>query len=85
MIKLLRQKLSKIMSDCIKIVNLIKAKALNLRIFFNTMRRNGIRTSIIAILHFCASALTRKNSRKTIGASEQNKAVFIKIEQAQIV
>ena len=33
MIKLLSQELSKMMSDCIAIVNLIKAKALNSRIF----------------------------------------------------
>ena len=33
MIKLLTQELSETMSDCIKIVNLIKVKALNLKIF----------------------------------------------------
>ena len=66
MIKLLTQELSETMNDCIEIVNLIKAKALNSRIFFNTMRRNGIRTSIIAVLHFCPLAFTRKSFRKTI-------------------
>ena len=33
MIKLLTKKLSETMKDCIEIVNLIKAKALNLQIF----------------------------------------------------
>ena len=62
MIKHLPQELSETMSDGIEIVNFIKAKALNLQIFFNTMQRNGIRTSVIAILHLCAMAFTRKSS-----------------------
>ena len=49
MIKHLPQELLETMSDCIEIVNFIKAKAINSRIFFNTMRRNEIRTSVIAI------------------------------------
>ena len=66
MIKLLTQELSEMMSACIEIANLIKAKALNSRIFFNNMRRNGIRTAIMAILLFCVLAFTKKSSRKTI-------------------
>ena len=63
-VKVLPMKTSERMNDCIRIVNFIKARALNSRIF--ALRRNGITTSVNAILHCCALAFTWKSARKTL-------------------
>ena len=66
MIKYLPQELSETMCDCIKIVNLIKAKAL---IVFNAVRRNAIRTSVILFTLLCVGFHKEKFSQDHLSSN----------------
>ena len=66
MVKVLPTELLETMNDCIRVVNFIKARALNSHIFFFALRRNRITKSVAAILHCCALAFTRKSACKTL-------------------